>query len=86
MTQTEKTIEPLEDVEEINPLALIASLERDNAILQAALRKVLKVNPVNLPGGNSNQYFGRKHEQALEICQSTASEALKRLENNPNEQ
>lgn len=87
MSKTETTtVEPLEDVAEVNPLDMIASLERDNAILQAALRKILKTNPALFKGGPSNQYFGRKHEQAFEACRSIAFKALERLENYVDEQ
>lgn len=84
--ETETTIEPIEDVDEVNPLTVIASLERDNAIQQAALRKIYKTNPTLFKGGPSNQYFGRKHEQAFESCRATAFEALQRLENYVDEQ
>lgn len=76
---------PAEDTEEINPLTLIASLEHDNEIQQAALRKILHMSPARFEGGPSNQYFGRKHEQAFEECRKVAHEALHRLENHTNE-
>lgn len=75
----------VEDVEEINPLTLIASLERDNAIQQAALRKIRNMNLSKFQGGPSNQYFGRRHEQAFDECRTVAKEALERLENYTNE-
>lgn len=86
MTDTEtKDIETLTDVDEVNPLDLISSLERDNAIQQAALRKILRMNPAMFKGGLTNQYFGRKHEQAFEECRKLAHDALSRLENYTNE-
>lgn len=87
MTKTEtKLIEPIEDVEEINPLDMIASLERDNSIMQTALRKILRMNPALFKGGPSNQYFGRKHEQAFESCRTIAFETLNRTEKYVDEQ
>lgn len=78
-----KTVEPTPEVEEINPLEMIASLNRDLQIAQASLRKIISTNPALFKGGPSNQYFGRRHEQAFESCRSMAFEALKRMENHP---
>lgn len=82
MTENEtETVEPLEDVEEVNPLTVIASLERDLEIAQAALRKILRINPSLFDGGDTNKYFGRRHEQAFGHAQAKAFEALSRMEN-----
>lgn len=72
---------PPEEIEEVNPLALMVSLERDNAIMQAALKKIKRTRPMQFSGGSSNRNFGRRHEQAFTECKSVAVEALKRLEN-----
>lgn len=81
MTDTEtKAVEPIEDVEEVSPLDIIASLERDNAIMQAGLRKIIRMNPHLFKGGPSNRYFGRKHEQAFEACRSIAYDIINRTE------
>lgn len=77
----ENPAKPIENVEEVTPLDIIASLERDNAIQQAALRKILRMNPALFKGGDTNKYFGRKHEQAFEECRKVAHGALSRLEN-----
>lgn len=82
---SEEVTEPIEEVEEINPLDLIVSLERDNAIQQAALRKIRNMNAAKFNGGDTNKYFGRRHEQAFESCRTVAKEALERLENYTNE-
>lgn len=78
-------VEPIENVDEVSPLDVIASLERDNAIQQASLRKILRMNPALFKGGDTNKYFGRKHERAFEECRKVAHEALSRLENYTNE-
>lgn len=82
---TAESVEPIENVEEVTPLDVIASLERDNNIQQAALRKILRINPALFRGGDTNKYFGRKHEKAFEKCRQIAHEALSRLENHTNE-
>lgn len=82
---TELEYQEVEDVEEVNPLTVIQSLERDNEIMLAALRKILRTNPAAFKGGPSNQYFGRRHEQAFEQCRETAFKALERLENHLND-
>lgn len=78
---SDTTVEPIEEVEEVNPLALIAQLERDLAIGQAALRKIVRTNAALFSGGPSNQYFGRGVEKALDSCQKAAFKALSRMEN-----
>ena len=84
-TTEEVSVEPIQDVDEVSPLDVISSLERDNEIQQAALRKILKMNPALFKGGDTNKYFGRKHEQAFEECRKIAHGALSRLENYTNE-
>lgn len=88
MTKAETVTNPIPepDIEEVNPLAMIASLERDLQVAQAALRKILHANPSLYRGGDTNKYFGRKHEQAFEHCRDVAFKALNRMENYVDEQ
>lgn len=76
---------PVEDVEEVNPLDVITSLERDLEIAQAALRKIVRMNPAMVPGGPNNKYFGRGTEKAFKSCQTISFEALERMENHTDE-
>lgn len=76
----EPKTEPTPDVEEVNPLELIATLEEDLRRAQTRLRRILRINPSLLPGGADNKFFGKRFQQALEVAQKEAREGLLEME------
>jgi hypothetical protein len=80
-SQIEEIVTEPEKTEEIDPLTLIASLERDVSIAKAALRKIHDMKLSKFAGGPSNQMHGRRFQQAYEDCQQIAHDTQHRMEN-----
>lgn len=69
-----------EEVEEVDPLTIIAFLQEDLSTAIQALRRIAGIKPANLMvGGPNNKDFGKAYKKAFEKAQKDATKAMKKI-------